>query len=316
MAITLRPTDWRDLRVLHRNRSKGLWLDSALRLTRGGSFAPGVLLSNFSTTTNIFTWICACDSEPQPILGQFRHTAELPFARLTLLAPDEALESPITIDLVEQLARQAGEQGVFNLLAEIEEQSTAFESLRKAGFVVFARQRVWKLRDNGEKFKLEIPWEPASKPDAISAQALYHNVVPGLVQQVEPLSNKNIRGLVCHNNGDLLGYIDLQFGPRGIWAQPFIHPDVVNVDARIQDLFESIPNRRSRPVYICVRSYQSWLETSLDALGAEPGPTQAVMVKRLAVQHQVKRAFALPQIDGQHEITTPVAQSQQNSGLT
>jgi hypothetical protein len=50
-------------------------------------------------------------------------------------------------------------------------------------------------------------------------------------------------------------------------------------------------------------------------MDAEPGAQQAVMVKRLAVQHQVKRPFALPQIDGQREITTPVAQSQQNSGV-
>lgn len=316
MAVTLRPTDWRDAQVLYRNRAKGLYLDTALALTRGGSFASGVLRSFFSPTTGVFTWICSDDCDQQPILGQFGYTNESHFARLTLLAPEEALESPITISLLEQLAQQAGEHGAFHLLAEVEEQSTAFESLRKAGFVVYARQRVWKLKENSEKFKLEIPWETASKQDAITAQSLYHNVVPGLVQQVEPLTNKNIKGLICHNNGELLGYIDLKFGPRGVWAHPFIHPDVVSIDDRIKDLFESIPNRRSRPVYFCVRSYQSWLESSLNALGAEPGPKQAVMVKHLAVQHHVKRPFALPQIDGQHEITTPVAQSQQNSGLT
>ena len=316
MTISLRPTDWRDLRVIHRNRSKGLCLDTALGLTRGGGFASGVLLANFSTATNLFTWICSDDCGEQPILGQFAQSAEASFARMTYLAPDEALASQNTVDLLEQIAQQAGEHGAFNILAETEEQSAAFESLRKAGFVVYARQRVWKLKENGEIFKPEIPWKTASKQNALSVQSLFHNVVPGLVQQVEPLSNKNIKGLVCHNNGETLGYIDLKFGPRGIWAQPFIHPDVVDVEDRINDLFESIPNRRSRPVYFCVRSYQSWLESALTALEAEPGPAQAVMVKRLAAKHSVKRPFALPQIDGQHEITTPVAQSQQNSGLT
>jgi hypothetical protein len=316
MSITLRPTDWRDIRVLHHNRAKGLYLDTALALTRGGSFASGVLRSFFSPATGAFTWICAKNCGEQSILGQFRHSAEDPFARLTLLAPKEALESPMTINLLEQLAIQAGEHGAFNLLAEIDEQSLGFESLRKAGFVVYARQRIWKLKENGEKFKLEVPWEMATKQDALSAQALYHSVVPGLVQQVEPLSNKNIQGLVCQNHDGLLGYIDLKFGPRGVWVQPFIHPDAANLEARLSDMFESIPNRRSRPVYFCVRSYQSWLESALRELDAEPGPQQAVMVKRLAVQHQVRRPFALPQIDGQREITTPVAQSQQNSGLT
>jgi hypothetical protein len=314
MSLTLRPTDWRDIRVLHRNRAKGLYLDTALALTRGGSFASGVLRSFFSPATGVFTWVCSDNRGEQPVLGQFRHKAEEPFARLTLLAPEEALGSTLTIDLLEQLAKQAGDHGAFNLLAEVDEQSLGFESLRKAGFVVYARQRVWRLKENGDQFNLEMPWEIAHKQDVIGAQTLYHSVVPGLVQQVEPLSNKNIQGLVCHNDGYLLGYIDLKAGPRGVWAQPFIHPDVVDVDARLKDLFDSIPHRRSRPVYLCVRSYQSWLEPALVALDAEPGPQQAVMVKRLAAQHQVKRPFALPQIDGQREITTPVAQSQQNSG--
>ncbi len=314
MAVNLRPTDWRDLRALHRNRANGLFLDTASRLTRGGGFAAGVLFSNFSTSTNVFTWICSDDGGRQPILGQFAHTAELPFARLTFLAPDEALDSSITVDLLEQLAQQAGGHGAFNLLAEIEEQSTAFKSLRKAGFVVYARQQVWRLKENSEDFKFEIPWKTATKQDAMSAQSLFNNVVPGLVQQVEPLPHKSLQGLVCHHTEEVLGYIDLKFGPRGVWAQPFIHPDITDIDARIKDLYESIPNRRSRPVYLCVRSYQSWLEPALEALDARPGPSQAVMVKRLAVQHQVKRPFALPQIEGHPEITTPMAQSQQKSG--
>ncbi|MFC1997748.1 hypothetical protein ACFLXI_09130 [Chloroflexota bacterium] len=313
MAVILRPTDWRDLRVLHRYRSKGLYLDTAQVLTRGSSFTSGVFRSFFSPTTDAFTWICADDCGHQPVLGQFAHVPESAFARLTLLAPEGALESKITIDLLEQLTRQAGEHGAFHLLAEIPEQSNAFESLRKAGFVVYARQRVWKLRENDDGFKVMIPWETAVKDKINFAQSLYHNLVPGMVQQIEPLPSKNVGGLVCYDNEDLLGYVDLKSGPRGIWAQPFIHPDTADVDARLKDLFESIPNRRSRPVYLCVRSYQSWLELALDAMEAEPGPQQAVMVKHLAAQHPVKRPFALPQIDGQHEITTPVAQSRRNS---
>lgn len=312
MTVTLRPTDWRDLRVLHRNRSKGLYLDTARVLTRGGSFAPGVLRSFFSPATGAFTWICADECE-QPILGQIAHIHGEPFARLILLAPDEALESAITVDLLEGLARQAGELGAYHLLAEIPEDSSAFESMRKAGFVVYARQRIWKLPGNVEDFKITIPWVTAAKEQISAAQSLYHSLVPGLVQQIEPLPSKNVGGLVCHDNEELLGYVDLQSGPRGIWAQPFIHPDTVAVDARLRDMFESIPNRRSRSVFLCVRSYQSWLESALNVMEARPGPQQAVMVKHLAAKHPVMRPFTLPQLDGQREITTPVAQSHQNS---
>ncbi|MFL7871429.1 MAG: hypothetical protein AB8I58_21555 [Anaerolineales bacterium] len=312
MTVTLRPTDWRDLRVIHKNRSKGLYLDTARVLTRGSSFASGVVRSIFLSATGAFTWVCTDECE-QPVLGQFAHIPKEPFARLVLLAPDDALESEITVDLLEGLARQAGEHGAFHLLAEIPEDSSAFESLRKAGFVVYARQRIWKLQENGEGYKVAIPWVTAAKDKINAAQSLYHNLVPGLVQQIEPLPSRNVGGLVCHDDGELLGYVDLQSGPRGIWAQPFIHPDTIEVDRRLRDMFDCIPNRRSRSVYLCVRSYQSWLESALNKMEARPGPQQAVMVKHLAAKHTVLRPFTLPQLDGQPEISTPVAQSHQNS---
>jgi hypothetical protein len=43
-----------------------------------------------------------------------------------------------------------------------------------------------------------------------------------------------------------------------------------------------LPDRRNRPVYVCVRSYQAWLEPVLADLGAKAGQRQAVMVKHLA----------------------------------
>jgi len=86
-------------------------MDTARVLTRGGSFAPGVLRSFFSPATGAFTWICTDQCE-QPVLGQFAHIPGEAYARLTLLAPVDALESDITVELLEGLARQAGEQQV------------------------------------------------------------------------------------------------------------------------------------------------------------------------------------------------------------
>jgi hypothetical protein len=312
MMATLRPFDWRDLPVLHRYRSRALCLDSALGATRGVNLAPGVLLSFLTPATGIFTWICSDECDEQPLMGQIAHSPEEAFARLTFLAPEEALESPSITDLLEQLAQHSGERGAFNLLAETEENSAAFEPLRHAGFAIYARQRIWQKIENGSNLKPKIPWEAVNKPDAFNVQALYHNVVPGLVQQVEPLPDKQINGLVCYIDGELIGYVDLKYGPRGIWAHPFIHPDATDLDARLGDMLFSIADRRARPIYICVRTYQSWLESALEANLVQAGPSQAIMVKRLAAQQRATRPFAIPQIEGQREITTPVSQSKQN----
>jgi hypothetical protein len=77
-------------------------------------------------------------------------------------------------------------------------------------------------------------------------------------------------------------------------------------------MLQSIPDKRSRSFFVCVRTYQSWLEPALNEMNTEQGPMQAVMVKRLAIQHKVTRPFALPAIEGQPDASAPIAQSRRN----
>lgn len=96
---------------------------------------------------------------------------------------------------------------------------------------------------------------------------------------VEPLS-KNARGLIC--DGDVKCYVSLASGVQGIVLTPLIHPEATDVETKLISLLNCIPNRRGRPVYLCVRSYQAWLEPALADMGARSAPRQAVMVKHLA----------------------------------
>jgi hypothetical protein len=69
-----------------------------------------------------------------------------------------------------------------------------------------------------------------------------------------------------------------------------------------------IGNLWSRPIYLCVRSYQSWLEAAIKEIGAEVSPRQAVMVRQLVVQQKMTRQYALRNLDGgQTEMTAPIA---------
>ena len=112
---------------------------------------------------------------------------------------------------------------------------------------------------------------------------LYANLVPGLVQQVEPPPASQPQGMVLYKGNELLVYVEIRYGARGIWAQPFVHPDAEAVAEPLISVLRDLPNRRTRPVYVCVRSYQSWLEPVIDRLGAEPGPPQAVLVRHLSL---------------------------------
>jgi len=332
--MIVRPFDWRDFPALHRYRNYCLFLDSKRVLTQGTSLVPvGTLFSYFALTSGIFTYQSHENDGSSPaLIGQVIHPSGSPSAHLSFLAPKAALDSPALPALLDRLTKKIGERGAYHILADVEEDDPAFELLRKAGFAIFARQRTWKLADKppvSKPFSDEIllnppdetqiqeavltPWKTGTSRDLISVRTLYCNLVPGLVQQIEPSPLGRPQGLVYREGSDVMAYIEIKSGPHGIWMQPFIHPDMDNLPGRLVNLLQNLVFRRSRPVYLCIRSYQSWLESAVEDLGAEAGPCQVVMVKRLALPLKAALRYALPTLErGQPEISAPVTQSKSN----
>jgi hypothetical protein len=312
--MTIRPFDWRDLPILLRYRNRGLFFDNKLVLTRGSGLVPaGALFSSFAPATGIFTYLCSNSSCEPPLIGQLMHDSNSSCARLAFLAPECAIESPALSTLFEYMLVRIGERGAYHLLAEVRDEDPAFEVLRRNSFAIFARQRIWQLTGEPLGEPETTPWRAGIERDGFMVRSLYSNLVPGLVQQVEaPPANPQC-GLVYFQGNELLAYVELKYGSRGIWVHPFIHPGAEMVPARLVDLLKNLPQRKSRPIYICVRSYQSWLEPALEDLGAEPGPRQAVMVKHLAIAKRVAQSFRLKKIEGGHpEVTAPLVRTESN----
>lgn len=309
--MTVRPFDWRDLPTLYRHREDSVFLDSVLILTRGSFVVPGALLSYLAPATGVFTCVMQDNEDSEMLVGQFMHLAGSQFAHLTFLTPYSALEMPAAPALLDYMVQISGERGAWRLLADVDEQSQAFESLRKNGFAITARQRVWQMPGSPLQRTSSGRWQTATSRDLTAIRSLYNNLVPALVQQSEPFTTQHPRGVVCYEQDELLAYVEFKFGHRGIWAQPFVHPDAEDVPGLVVDLLGKIPNQRSRPIYICVRSYQAWLETFIEELGAEAGPRQAVMVKQLVQAQKAGRAFALPSLEGgQAKVSTPIVRTE------
>lgn len=302
---------WRDLPKLIRFRHQGLFFDNAQVLTRGRVLVPiGALTTYFAPATGIFTYLCNNDNEPDcPLIGQVTHGNNMPFARLIFLAPETALESNVLPALIEQSLRDVGERGAQHLLAEVDEDAIAFEALRKVSFAIYARQRVWYLKVDPSTLHYESGWRKTVSQDIIAVRSLYNNLVPAMVQQIEPLPKDQLDGLVYRQGEELLGYAEVRRGSRGIWVQPFINPDVATDDLTtyFAELLSVLNVRRSQAVYFCIRSYQSWLENHVEEMGAVPSPLQAVMVKHLAVSKKVEHSFALQTLEGrQPEVTASI----------
>ncbi len=302
-----------DLPTLHRYRARGVFLDSTMAFTWGGTLIPaGALLSYLAPATGVYTFLSKTDGHTDPpVIAQVIHNAHSPSARFSFLAPDSALDSPALPNLLDHVAAQVGERGAHNLLAEVEESTLTYEAMRKAGFAVYARQQIYMMTGAPALDPPETNWRLAAELDEFAVHTLYSGLVPAMVQQVEPQPWSRLNGLILREEGDVQAFVDLNYGPKGILAQPFIHPDTENVVERLADLWNKIPKRRSRPIYFCVRSYQAWLGSALEELGAQPGPRHAVMVKRLAIPQKETRPITLPSLEGSRPgISTPIVRAE------
>jgi hypothetical protein len=193
--------------------------------------------------------------------------------------------------LIEALGQSAGERGAHHLIAEVDEGSPAFESLRQTGFAIYARQRIWRLELPQVSAPVKpgsSPWRPEASTDLVSIRNLYFTLVPPLVQQVEPLAERPGAGFVYAPQDEVFAYLETERGPLGTWLQAYFHPAADDAEELLAAFLAGMVDPRRRPLYACVRSYQSWMNRALEKLGFLPLRDQAVMVKRLAVAVQAE----------------------------
>jgi len=309
----IRTFDWRHVALLARVRDRGLCLDSQLAFTRGARALQNALLDPFIPGKSAITLVSR--NGDIEAVGQCIYRSDAPNARLSFFGPAEALDNDTGLELLESLAAAVGEHGAPNLIADVDERSEAFERLRSAAFAIYARQRIWQLDEIEQDLEPaggDI-WRVEKTEDKIAAQNLYHNIVPGLVQQVEPPPTRPGHNLVYCREGELLGYLDIERGSLGTWIQPYFHPAVEDFQGLLGAHLKDV--QRDRPVYVCIRSYQSWMSRPLERLGFKPAVDQAVMVKRLAIGVRSQVASPLPAVEGTYpEPTAPIARIEDPAG--
>ena len=282
--MTIRPLDLLDIPIISRYRNDVLTLDSTRALTRGHPLGAMGLLAYVNPARHLYSAIA--NGGESALLGGVIHSRGETFAKLLYLAPSSHLDDRQLPDLIEHLAIQAGEWKAFHVMAEVDETSEVFPALRMAGFSVYAWQKLWDVsliekagttpyRETSQR----SGWRRVQSVDLPVVQSLHYQIVPPLLHPVEPAPNR-VAGFVHSEN--MKCYASVTSGIYGIVLTPLIHPDEHHVGEKIAALVASLLDRGGRPVYLNVRSYQTWLEPALQDLGAQASPRQAVMVKHLA----------------------------------
>jgi hypothetical protein len=209
-------------------------------------------------------------------------------ARMTYILPASATSLPGMLNLLDELAEHTGDRGALNLLAELDESSPALDLFRRAGFAIYAWQRIWKLATpEKQPDSSAILWRQARGLDDISVRNLFQSLVPPLFQAADCLQPRRFPGLVYMQGDEILAYIECHYGRSGILLLPLIHPEVKDVGKLMNAIPFALDPLFNRPVFLAVRSYQAWLETTLNNMGAVSSERQALLVKRLAVAQRV-----------------------------
>lgn len=286
--MSIRPLAIFDLPYVYSFREEAIGLDTARTLTRGNPLGAVGLMAYVNPAKHIYAAIV--NGSKDSVLGGIIHSRSDTFAKLLYLAPASQLTHPDLPALIENLSAQAGAWGAFHVLAEVDEMSDAFVPLRRSGFSVYAWQRMWDVSEIAETSS-DVEWARVRSVDVHSLHNLYHQIVPPLLQPIEP-QPKDAAGWMCEDG--VRCYVSMSQGVYGIVLAPLIHPETTDVGAKLASLISNLPDRRNRPVYVCVRSYQAWLEPVLADLGAKGADRQAVMVKHLA--HLVKDAQTVPAV--------------------
>lgn len=275
--MSIRPLDLLDLPVIARYRNDVLTLDTTRALTRGHPLGAMGLLAYINPARHLYA--AAHNGGGSTLLGGIIHTRGEPFAKLLYLAPSSKLDDPNLPALIEHLAAQAGEWQAYHVIAEVDETSDVFIALRKAGFSVYAWQRVWDMSGIGKtESSSGAAWRRVQSIDMPAVQSLHYQIVPQLLHPVEPAPTRP-NGLIHPGRRC---FANVNYGVYGVALTPLILPDDGDVSDKLSTLVSQLPDRRGRSVYLNVRSYQAWLEPVLEDLGAKALPRQAVMVKHLA----------------------------------
>jgi hypothetical protein len=283
----IRSFDLRDLALVHRLSEQGVLLQAEVALTSSPHPLRSALV-HLLLGGQYATYVWKSGENNAAAFAQLDWDSRLPSAQVVCLGAEaghdpEIVDETIWLPFLEQLVVEAGRKGVHNLVAEVSETGPELSLLRRAGFAVYTRQDIWRCDEPQPGRRPQVKLRPPESVDEWDMQLLYVNIVPRLIQMVEP--NPPIEpdhSWILREDGELVAFVHINDGAVADWMRLWIHPNAqVQADAIIEAALLQKPPTAQHPIYCCVRRYQSWLSGPLEQAGFGFWGSQAVMVKHI-----------------------------------
>jgi hypothetical protein len=255
-------------------------LDTFRFYTRGNPLNTHNLLAVLNPSSTVKTVVLNQDGLRSYI--QLRVEDGKSRAQLDFLIPCEGNDG-LDPQVLEAAIKVAGEWGAQIILADLPSESGCQSTFKRLGFINWARQKIYGLNQaKSSSGPLNFSWRTWTGADVPALESIYRSLVPGLFQPIEQLTRKARLGLILQDEkGRCLGFVDYDEGPKGIWLQPFLLPELTDPDL-INNMLTTLHPIRSLPFYLSARSYQPWVDALAQNAGANLLSEQNLLVKYLA----------------------------------
>jgi hypothetical protein len=303
----VRPFDLRDLALVRRLGTQGVALhavsalvdnlhplrDALMSMVVGGEF-PTFVWKQDNGESSGFVQLRVLTSSPQAFILYLSPRVEPRLDDSNTnghgVSDTEAL---MWLSLLDHAIVEAGQRGVHSVVAEVDELAPELVLLRQAGFAVYTRQDIWRVsREERQRTNhRQLMLERRQQADDWDVQLLYANMVPRLVQLVEPMPLlADGDTWVMRDRDELAAFVHVHRGATSAWLRFFIHPDAeMNAADIVAAALDMAFLKETEVVYCCVRRYESWLPSALEQSGFSLWASQAVMVKHTV--HHTPRAM-------------------------
>lgn len=244
-------------------------------------------------------------------LAQLRHARGDQHAHVAYLAPslEHGADEDLWMAALDALAEVAGERGATDIIAEVEEASSAVVVLRRCNFAIYARQMIW-CRPPGNLPEAPSSLRRARAVDEFGIMALYCALVPGLMQQVEPSPIATDRQYILDDSDSIVGVVAACQGWQGTLIEVYLHPRAHDCATEVISGALLHLKAHENPIYCRVRRYEVWPSDALMRLGFAPIGEQVVMVRHTALRTPRRAVGTLPAMEERHApLTTIVKQA-------
>lgn len=216
-------------------------------------------------------------------MGRVVHWQEEEFAQLQFISADDPERDNLSA-VIEALLKDTGAWGLSRVMADLPVSSPYLKAFQKNNFIVWASYKPYGFSYKDSVQAKNSRWRTWTSQDFSAMKSIYQKLVASRIRTYEPMTRSKLLGKVlCDQEGNIVGYVDLDMGNKSVWAQVFILSEACFPDV-FEDLLQTLFVDYGKAVMVCARSYQPGLRTALDALNSMAGEERALLVRHLAIR--------------------------------